>query len=434
MQPLDELPQRTRLRLGLARRLLCDCASLVLGPGTDLLGLGPGPGLQLGGLSPRLREQGPALLLGPGALGLVGAPTGLLQPALLLALPAELLRALLFCGLRLLQHGGGLFLHGDLGTLLGLCGCALLGGGLLLSSRLGGRSLIRLPLEHRLPLSFDAGHHLAGLHLCPALDDARLDRGPGLEGLDLGLDLCLQALRLLCRMARLDLSLCLDNLCLCHHIGPQLGLHLCELGHAALSVILQLGLNFCGLLCGQSLGEPSCLQLSFCQILCLQSNGLCLCLVPGLCGLLQGDLRVDFERTDLLLLVTFPAHLSSAPLLRLQRHFSLRGLRKFSFAGCSVDFLLQLCLLYLHFGGTMLLLCALHFQLLHESAQDLFALACGLASTLVVHVCRTCRDNWRHFYLLALCHGRLGLLVLSLTDRRHVIRLCPGLFQDLGLR
>mmetsp|Transcript_156819 Transcript_156819/g.503271 ORF Transcript_156819/g.503271 Transcript_156819/m.503271 type:complete len:249 (+) Transcript_156819:241-987(+) len=243
MQPLDELPQRTRLRLGLARRLLCDCASLVLGPGTDLLGLGPGPGLQLGGLSPRLREQGPALLLGPGALGLVGAPTGLLQPALLLALPAELLRALLFCGLRLLQHGGGLFLRGDLGTLLGLCGCALLGGGLLLSSRLGGRSLIRLLLEHRLPLSFDAGHHLAGLHLCPDLDDAKLDLGASLQGLDL-LDhrlplsfdggLHLAGLHLCPGLddARLDLGPGLQGLDLLDHRLPlnfDAGLHLASL-------------------------------------------------------------------------------------------------------------------------------------------------------------------------------------------------------------
>mmetsp|Transcript_156829 Transcript_156829/g.503341 ORF Transcript_156829/g.503341 Transcript_156829/m.503341 type:complete len:343 (+) Transcript_156829:241-1269(+) len=342
MQPLDELPQRTRLRLGLARRLLCDCASLVLGPGTDLLGLGPGPGLQLGGLSPRLREQGPALLLGPGALGLVGAPTGLLQPALLLALPAELLRALLFCGLRLLQHGGGLFLRGDLGTLLGLCGCALLGGGLLLSSRLGGRSLIRLLLEHRLPLSFDAGHHLAGLHLCPDLDDAKLDLGASLQGLDL-LD------------HRLPLSF--DG-------GLHLaGLHLCPgLDDARLD--LGPGLQGLDLLDHR-------LPLSFDSGLHLAGLHLC----PGL-----DDARLDLgpglQGLDLLdhrLPLNFDAGLHLASL--------------------------QLC------GGTMLLLSAL-----------------------------SCRANWRHFYLLDLCHGRLELLVLSLIHRQHVIRLCPGLFQDLGLR
>mmetsp|Transcript_156818 Transcript_156818/g.503264 ORF Transcript_156818/g.503264 Transcript_156818/m.503264 type:complete len:235 (+) Transcript_156818:1007-1711(+) len=46
----------------------------------------------------------------------------------------------------------------------------------------------------------------------------------------------------------------------------------------------------------------------------------------------------------------------------------------------------------------------------------------------------SCRANWRHCYLLDLCHGRLELLVLSLIDRRHAIRVCPGLFHDLGLR
>mmetsp|Transcript_5452 Transcript_5452/g.16167 ORF Transcript_5452/g.16167 Transcript_5452/m.16167 type:complete len:261 (+) Transcript_5452:127-909(+) len=185
----DGLPQRPRLCLCLGadlrgeglglgpggpRAILCQGLGLGHGLCADLPRLGLGTGLQLRGLGQNLCSQGLALLLQFGSGGLDLAAPGLLELAILLALPAELVGPLLLRFLRLLQPRGDLPLCGGLGSALCLHRCLRL-----------GRNLLGLVLELGQPVSLDAGLQVANLHLGPGLDNATLDLSSGLQGLNL---------------------------------------------------------------------------------------------------------------------------------------------------------------------------------------------------------------------------------------------------------